>query len=116
MIRKIHRQSAYCTSPPPTNGPMAAAMLPSPDHEPIARARSARTKTDSMIARLPGVRSAPPTPCRTRAAISILASGATPHSTDAAANQITPITNTRRRPIRSPRAPPSRIREASSSR
>ena len=113
LIRKIQRQLAYSTRPPPTNGPIAAAMLPRPDQAPIARPRSARTNTASMIARLPGVSRAPPIPCRTRAAIRVVLSGATPQSTDAAANQTTPITNTRRRPSRSPSAPPSRIRLAS---
>ena len=41
LIRKIQRQLAYSTRPPPTNGPIAAAMLPSPDQAPIARPRSA---------------------------------------------------------------------------
>ena len=44
-----------------------------------------------MIARLPGVSSAPPIPWTTLAAIRISAFGATAHSTDATANQITPM-------------------------
>ena len=50
------------------------------------------------MARLPGVSSAPPTPCRARAAISTSAFGATPHSSDASANHTVPMTNTLRRP------------------
>ena len=42
--------------------------------------------------------------------------GAAPHSSDAAAKQTVPITNTRRRPNRSPSAPPNRISDASASR
>ena len=56
------------------------------------------TKEACKIARLPGVSSAAPTPCRARARISVVASGASPHSSDARANQMVPITKTRRRP------------------
>jgi hypothetical protein len=66
-----------------------------------------------MIARLPGVSSAPPTPCSIRAPTSTGRFGARPHSSDAEANQATPTMKTRRRPYRSPSAPPSRIRLAS---
>lgn len=91
------------------NGPTAAATPPSPDQAPTARARSSGWKTAWISASEPGVSSAPPTPWSARAAISTPASGARPHSSEAAANHTTPITKTRRRPKRSPRAPPSRI-------
>ena len=42
--------------------------------------------------------------------------GAAPHSSEAAANHTVPITKTRRRPYRSPSAPPRRISEANASR
>ncbi len=51
-----------------------------------------------MMARLPGVSSAPPMPCSARAAISTSTVGASAHSAEASANQATPIRNTRRRP------------------
>ena len=70
-------------------------------------------KLACRIARLPGVSSAAPMPCRTRATTSTSTFGAAPHSNDAAANPTVPITNTRRRPKRSPSAPPSRINDAS---
>jgi len=66
-----------------------------------------------MIASEPGVSSAPPTPSRARAAISICTSTAAAHSAEATANQIAPSTNTRRLPYRSPSEPPSRISPAS---
>ena len=56
---------------------MAAATPPSPDHAPMARARSPGLKLASIIARLPGVSSAPPTPWTSRAAIRKPALGAT---------------------------------------
>ena len=79
----------------------------------MARPRSASTNDAEMIARLPGVSRAPPTPWRARAATSVSMFGETAHNADAAANQITPIEKTRRRPYRSPSDPPSRINEAS---
>ena len=77
---------------------MAVATPPRPDHAPIAAERSSGANEACRIARLPGVSSAPPTPCRARAAISVPAFGASPHSKDASANQTMPIANTRRRP------------------
>jgi hypothetical protein len=65
-----------------------------------------------MSARLPGVSSAPPTPCSIRAATRASTFGANPHSTLATANQTVPITKIRRRPNRSPSDPPSRMRAA----
>ena len=67
---------------------------PSPDHAPIAAARSSDTKLASRIARLPGVSSAAPMPCSARAAMSTSAFGAIAHSSDAAANHATPMRNT----------------------
>ena len=98
LIRKIQRQEAYCTSAPPTNGPMAAAMLPSPDQEPMARARLSGSNAPWIMARLPGVSIAAPMPCRMRARISTVALGAIPHRSDASANQMVPTTKMRRRP------------------
>ena len=112
-MRKTNRHDATSTSQPPTNGPIAVATPPSPDQAPIARARSSGANDAWIIARLPGVSSAPPTPCSARAAISSGAVGASPQSSDASANQTTPITKTRRRPYRSPSEPPSRISDAS---
>ena len=97
-MRNTQRQDATAISQPPRNGPIAVATPPSPDHAPIARARSSGAKDAWIIARLPGVSSAAPTPCSARAAISSGAVGASPHSSDATANQTTPITKTRRRP------------------
>ena len=112
LIRKIHRHDAWSTSSPPTSGPSAAAIPPRPDQAPMARLRSSERNAPWIIARLPGVRSAPPMPCSTRAAISTSAFGASPHNRDARANQTVPMTKTRRRPRRSPSDPPIRMSEA----
>ena len=98
LMRKMSRQEAAWTSQPPRNGPIAAVTPPSPDQAPMAGPRSSRRKLASMMARLPGVSRAPPMPWRARAAIRASSVGARPHSSEATANQITPITNTLRRP------------------
>ncbi len=110
--RKISRQETADTNQPPTNGPIAVVIPPSPDQAPIARPRSDGAKLDSMRARLPGTRSAPPMPCNARAAISIGRLTAIPHSSDARLNHTTPIVKIRLRPNRSPSDPPSRISAA----
>ena len=94
---------------------MAAATPPSPDQAPIVRARSSGSNEAWISASDPGVSSAPPMPCSTRAAMRNPAVGATAHSSDAVANHATPTRNTRRRPYRSPSAPPSRISAARAS-
>ena len=97
-MRNTQRHDAIPINQPPRNGPIAVATPPRPDHAPIARARSCAANVAWIIARLPGVSSAAPTPCSARAAMSSGADGASPHSSDASANHTTPITNTRRRP------------------
>ncbi len=96
--RNTHRQPGPSTSQPPRNGPTAAPMPPNPDHRPTARARSSGWKEAWMSASDPGVRSAPPTPCRARAAMRTSAFGAIPHSSEARANHTTPMTKILRRP------------------
>ena len=108
LMRKTRRQETASTSQPPRNGPIEVATPVSPDHAPIAEPWSSERKLAVMSDRLPGTRIAPPTPWRARAAISAPMLGARPHSTDAAVNQTSPITNMRRRPYSSPSAPPNR--------
>jgi hypothetical protein len=50
------------------------------------------------MARLPGVSSAPPMPCSSRAAMSAWTFGAAAQSGDAAVNRVVPATKMRRRP------------------
>ncbi len=114
--RKIQRQPGPSTSQPPRNGPTAADTPPRPDQRPTAAERSSGWNTAWSIASEPGVSSAPPMPCTARAAISTSMVGAAAQAADAAANQTTPSRKIRRRPYRSPSAPPSRIRPARVSR
>lgn len=92
---------------------MAVATPPSPDHAPLARARSSGANDAWRIARLPGVSRAAPTPCSARAAIRMPAVGATPQSREASANQMVPTTKTFRRPNESPSEPPASSSPAS---
>jgi hypothetical protein len=52
----------------------------------------------SIKARLPGINSAPPIPCTSRARIKTLPLGARPQPSDATVNITNPTRNTRRRP------------------
>ena len=52
------------------------------------------------------MKSAPPTPCTARAATSVPIVGASAAAADPAVKTATPIVNIRRRPNRSPSAPP----------
>ena len=108
-MRKIQRQEAASTSQPPTKGPTAAATPDRPDQAPMARGRSSGLKLASRMARLAGVSSAPPIPWATRPSTSAASFGASAHATDATAKTTTPVWNTRLRPNRSPRDPPSKI-------
>ena len=78
LMRKIQRHEAWSTSRPPTSGPSAAAIPPRPDQAPIARLRSSARKAPWIIARLPGVSSAPPMPWSTRASDQHLGVGREP--------------------------------------
>ncbi len=112
LMRKIRRQVDTSTIQPPRNGPTAPATPPSPDHAPIAFIRSPGANDACRIASAPGVSSAPPTPWIARAATRVLTFGARPHSSEPSANHATPTTKIRRRPNRSPREPPSRMKAA----
>ena len=116
LMTKIARQEIEPISQPPSSGPKAVATPPSPDQAPIARARSAGRKLASMSARLPGVSSAPPIPCSSRAPISSSAVGATAQSSEATVKRPTPAMEDPPPPERSPRLPPSRISDARVSR
>jgi len=92
---------------------MAVATPASPLHAPTAAARSSTMKLASMIARLPGVSRAPPTPWRARALMSTAPFGASAQSSEAQPNHTVPMTNTLRLPSRSPSEPPSSNSDAS---
>ena len=114
--RKIQRHDAVSMICPPTSGPTSTPMPPNAVHEPIAAPRSSLGKTATMMASAAGVSIAPATPWRARAAISTSTVGASAQSTEAAPNQVTPVTKMRRSPRRSVSDPASRISALSVSR
>src|SRR5665213_2430579 len=62
LIKKTHRHETFCTSQPPSTGPIAAVIAVKPDQVPMARPRSF-SENDALIrARLPGTSRAAPTP------------------------------------------------------
>ena len=97
-MKKTARQETVCTSQPPRTGPNAEVMVVKPDHVPIACPRWSSSNEALMMARLPGTRSAPPTPCTARATTSCVTLGASPHHTEASVKSATPAAKMRRRP------------------
>ncbi len=112
-MKKMPRQSPAPASTPPSPGPRIVVIVVTADHVPIARPRSASLKLALIRARLPGTMSAPPTPWAARAAIRSGTLGARPQAREARAKSAIPSPKISRRPKRSPRAPPTRIRAAS---
>jgi hypothetical protein len=62
LTRKASRHEKWSMSQPPSTGPMAAGIALYPDQVPIALPRRSFGNDAPRIARLPGTRSAPPTP------------------------------------------------------
>ncbi len=63
LMKNAQRQEACSTSQPPRTGPTAVVIAVNPDHVPMAWPRLFSSKDVLIIARLPGTRSAAPTPC-----------------------------------------------------
>ncbi len=94
-------------------GPAARPAPATTDQADMARARSRRPGWEAArIARLCGMVSADPAPCRARPASSAGSPGAVAQTTEPTTKTATPIRKTRRRPKRSPRVPPVSIRAA----
>ena len=111
LSQKAARQPSVSISMPPSAGPMAVVIADAPAHVPMARPRRSGGKAAERIARLCGTRSAAPKPWTARAAISQPTVGARAQASEASANTTVPVSNSRRRPNRSPAAPPTRISE-----
>ena len=117
-MKNTSRHDTESMSYPPRNGPAAVATPPSPDHAPIAAPRSSGWNDAEMIARLPGNEQRRRDALQSRAPRSAIADrrGGPARSSDAAAKPISPYTNMRLRPNRSPSDPPSTSSEPSVSR
>src|SRR5438874_9518165 len=112
LMKNAARHEKWSIKKPPRTGPSAAINADAPDQVPIALPRRCSSNAALMMARLPGTSNAAPTPCTARATISCRTPTANPHHADAAAKMTTPTRNTRRRPNRSPAAPPTNKRAA----
>ncbi len=119
LIQKIARQ-VHSIRYPPAIGPTAVSPPAMPKNRASARPREPRSKVCTTIAIAAGNMSAPPAPCTARNVISHASAappaGVAPHSADAPAKMITPITTIRRCPTMSPSRPPKANRAASVSR
>ena len=108
LIRKTHRQLRWSVSSPPTSPPVAPPAVPTAVHSAIARVRAAPSGNVAVTSdNVTGARTAAPTPCTARAAISTPPLCATPAARLAAVNSPSPSRNTRLRPKRSAARPPS---------
>ena len=107
LIRKIARQLPRSTSHPPSTGPIAAAIAPAAAHTPMARPFAAPENVRPRMAKLFGIRSAAPAPCRRRPPRSQPTVGAIAQATDASAKRPIPNIRTTRWPKRSPAPPPN---------
>src|SRR5215211_5699049 len=116
MIANTQRHDAASTSDPPTSGPIAVDTADQPAHRPIAVPRSSSLKDASSMARLFGTNIAPADPCTNRSTSNAIEFGASAQPTVATENATAPVTNSRRRPYRSPSAPPSNVNAPSASR
>jgi hypothetical protein len=113
LTRKMLRQPNASTSAPPIGGPTIARADVAEAQIPNARARSRPSKIAVMMASEPGTRRAPVIPWRRRATARTSSVGASPQASDVTPNPTRPMTKTRRRPYRSPRAPARRRNAAS---
>ena len=109
LTYSTHSQPGPEVRTPPRSTPAAPPEPATPPQMPSARLRSAPSvKVFVTIESAAGDRSAAPRPWTARAAISHASLWASPPASDATANTISPAMNTRRRPSRSARRPPSR--------
>ena len=109
MHANTHRHDAASTTKPPSSGPMAVDTADQPDQRPMAVPRSAALNEASSIARLLGTSIAPAAPCTNRSPSSTSAPGASAQPSVATEKAIAPVANSRRRPYRSPSAPPRSV-------
>ena len=115
LTQKIARQESTSISAPPPAGPSTVAIPVHAVQVPTAFPRASPSKVEATIASDPGTSSAPATPCRARAPISMPVLGAIAQRADVTPNDASPITKIRRRPNWSPSEPPTSSSETSES-
>ena len=119
LIQKIARQ-VHSIKYPPAIGPIAVSAPAMPKNKARARPRECKSNVTTTMAIAAGNMIAPPRPCTARNATSHASAappaGVAPHSADAPAKMITPMTTILRCPAMSARRPPKANRAASASR
>ena len=91
LTKKIHSQPSPSTSAPPASGPTRLATPAVAPHTLTATPRRCAGKIRVIVDRVCGVSTPAPTPCTTRAVISIAALPDSPHHTEATVNTTRPI-------------------------
>ncbi len=112
LMPKAHRHENEVVSQPPSSGPTAAIPPIVDPHTANAMPRSRPWKVAFSSDRVLGSIIAPPTPCTSRERMSRSPVGASAAATDEPANSTTPISSSRRRPMRSASDPNSSSSEA----
>ncbi|MGC0340903.1 hypothetical protein RKD20_005937 [Streptomyces sp. SLBN-8D4] len=110
--RQLVPAMSAATRTPPRIWPATMARPAVAPYRPIARARRDPVVADWMVARTCGSIAADAAPCKTRAATSVQAVGASPHASEVSPNASMPPRKSRRRPKRSPSRPPRTRRTA----
>ena len=90
LTMKIHCQPSPSTSTPPASGPTSVATPAVAPHTLSATPRRSAGKIRVIVDSVCGVSSAAPTPCTTRAAMSISMLPDSPHHSDAAVKTANP--------------------------
>jgi hypothetical protein len=107
LTRKIQCQLRVSVRMPPRSTPSEPPPEATKPKMPMAFARSVGSVKSVIISeRATADTTAPPTPCRARAPISIPCESENPHTADAAVKRATPARNILRWPRRSPSLPP----------
>ena len=91
LMKKIHSQPAASTRTPPRIGPTSVATPAVAPQRAIALPRRATGKIRVMIAIVCGVIIEAPSPCTTRARMSISTDRVSPHHRDASVKTIRPL-------------------------
>ena len=112
LIRKTQCQLAISTSQPPSGGPTRGPSKPGIVTKASTLSNSARGNARRIVRRPTGSSSAPPTPCRTRAAISHGSDGDSAHSSEPRLNSTIAQRNARWVPNRSASQPDAGMNKA----
>ena len=108
LTKKIHDQLRSEVRMPPSSTPTAPPLPEAAPITPSALLRSCPSRNVvTMIESAAGASSAPPRPCSARVTINASADQASPESSEPTVNTATPAMNSRLRPSRSARRPPS---------